>query len=44
MKDLARRHGKTPAQVIFHYALEGGMLPITGTRNAGPPRDRSDGL
>lgn len=35
MKDLARRHGKTPAQVIFRYALEGGMLPITGTRNAG---------
>ena len=35
MKDLARRHNKTPAQVIFRYALEGGMLPITGTRNAG---------
>ena len=34
MKDFARRLGKTLAQVIFRYALQGGMLPITGTRNA----------
>ena len=34
IKYFARRHGKKPAQVIFRYALGGGMLPITGMRNA----------
>ena len=30
---FARRHGKTTAQVIFRFALESGMLPLTGTED-----------
>ena len=33
MKDIARKRGKTPAQIIFRFALEGGMLPLTGTKD-----------
>jgi diketogulonate reductase-like aldo/keto reductase len=29
--DLAERHGKTPAQLVFRFALQLGMLPLTGT-------------
>ena len=32
-KAIARRHGKTTAQVIFRFALESGMLPLTGTKD-----------
>jgi len=28
---IATRHGCTPAQVIFRFALDVGMLPLTGT-------------
>lgn len=28
---IARRLGKTPAQVIFRFALQVGMVPLTGT-------------
>jgi len=28
---IARRHGKTLAQVVFRFAIELGMLPLTGT-------------
>ena len=28
---IAARHGKTPAQIIFAFALAVGMLPLTGT-------------
>ena len=34
MKSIARRYGKTPAQVVFRFAIEVGMLPLTGTKNA----------
>lgn len=34
MKQLARRHRKTASQIIFRYALETGMLPLTGTKSA----------
>lgn len=30
---IARRLGKTPAQVIFRFALQVGMVPLTGTTN-----------
>jgi diketogulonate reductase-like aldo/keto reductase len=30
---LAARHGKTPAQVVFRFAKQLGMLPLTGTRD-----------
>jgi diketogulonate reductase-like aldo/keto reductase len=28
---VARRHGRTPIQVVFRFALDAGMLPLTGT-------------
>ena len=28
---IARRHGKTPAQIVFRFAQQVGMLPLTGT-------------
>ena len=33
MKEIARLHRKTAAQIIFRYALEVGMLPLTGTKS-----------
>jgi diketogulonate reductase-like aldo/keto reductase len=30
---VARRHGMTPPQVVFRFALDVGMLPLTGTTN-----------
>jgi diketogulonate reductase-like aldo/keto reductase len=30
---LAARHGKTPAQIIFRFTQQVGMLPLTGTRD-----------
>ena len=32
-KMIARRHGKTAAQIIFRFALECGMFPLTGTKD-----------
>jgi len=31
---IARQHGVSPAQVIFRFALDIGMLPLTGTTSA----------
>jgi diketogulonate reductase-like aldo/keto reductase len=31
VKKIARRLGRTPAQVIYRFALQAGMLPLTGT-------------
>jgi diketogulonate reductase-like aldo/keto reductase len=31
---IARRQGRTPAQVVFRFALEVGMIPLTGTTDA----------
>ncbi|HYH67178.1 MAG TPA: aldo/keto reductase [Urbifossiella sp.] len=28
---IAERHGRSPAQVVFRFALDLGMLPLTGT-------------
>jgi diketogulonate reductase-like aldo/keto reductase len=39
--DIARRHGRTPAQVIFRFALQLGIIPLTGTTN---PRHMADDL
>jgi len=30
---IATRHGKTPAQVVFRFAQQVGMLPLTGTKD-----------
>jgi diketogulonate reductase-like aldo/keto reductase len=31
---IARRHGRTASQVVFRFALETGMMPLTGTTSA----------
>jgi diketogulonate reductase-like aldo/keto reductase len=35
---IAARHGRTVAQVVFRFALEVGMVPLTGTTDAGHMR------
>lgn len=30
---IAGRHGRTPAQIVFRFALDVGILPLTGTTN-----------
>jgi diketogulonate reductase-like aldo/keto reductase len=37
---IARRHGRTVAQVIFRFALDVGMVPLTGTTD--PEHMRQD--
>ncbi len=36
---IATRHGRTPAQVVFRFALDAGMIPLTGTTSAGHMRE-----
>ena len=31
---IARKHGRTITQIVFRFALEAGMLPLTGTTDA----------
>jgi diketogulonate reductase-like aldo/keto reductase len=40
MRGIAARHGRTIAQVVFRFALDVGMVPLTGTTN--PDHMRSD--
>jgi diketogulonate reductase-like aldo/keto reductase len=35
---IAARHGRTVAQVVFRFALEVGMVPLTGTTDTGHMR------
>jgi diketogulonate reductase-like aldo/keto reductase len=35
---IAERHGRSVAQVVFRFALEVGMVPLTGTTEAGHMR------
>src|SRR5215210_4545091 len=37
---IARRHGRSAAQVVFQFALEVGMVPLTGTTD--PAHMRAD--
>ncbi len=41
VQDIARSHRRTPAQVIFRFALEVGMIPLTGTSD---PRHMAEDL
>jgi len=34
LKRIAQRHGRTPAQIVFRFALDVGMMPLTGTTSA----------
>ena len=36
---IARRHRRSPSQIVFRFALEVGMLPLTGTTSADHMRD-----
>jgi diketogulonate reductase-like aldo/keto reductase len=38
MTRIARRHGRSVAQVVFRFALDVGMVPLTGTTDAGHMR------
>jgi diketogulonate reductase-like aldo/keto reductase len=35
---IAQRHGRTVSQIVFRFALDVGMLPLTGTTDAGHMR------
>lgn len=39
MVAMARRHGKTIAQVVFRFAQQVGMLPLTGTTDVSHMRE-----
>ena len=34
LAQIAEHHGRTTAQIVFRFALEVGMIPLTGTTNA----------
>ena len=34
MAEIAARHGRTASQIVFRFALDVGMLPLTGTTDA----------
>ena len=34
MVQIAKRHGRTVSQIVFRFALDVGMLPLTGTTDA----------
>jgi diketogulonate reductase-like aldo/keto reductase len=36
---IARRHGQSAAQVVFRFALDVGMVALTGTTDAGHMRE-----
>jgi diketogulonate reductase-like aldo/keto reductase len=38
----AQRHGRTVSQVVFRFALDVGMIPLTGTRDAAHMREDLD--
>jgi diketogulonate reductase-like aldo/keto reductase len=39
MVRIARRHGRTVSQIVFRFALEIGMVPLTGTTDSGHMRE-----
>jgi diketogulonate reductase-like aldo/keto reductase len=36
---IARRHGRSVAQVVFRFALDAGIVPLTGTTDPGHMRE-----
>jgi diketogulonate reductase-like aldo/keto reductase len=34
MRRIAERHGRSVSQIVFRFALEVGMIPLTGTTSA----------
>ena len=39
---MAERHGRTVSQIVFRFALDVGMLPLTGTTDAAHMREDLD--
>jgi diketogulonate reductase-like aldo/keto reductase len=39
---MAERHGRTVSQIVFRFALDVGMVPLTGTTNADHMRQDLD--
>ena len=39
LTQIARRHGRSVTQVVFRFALDVGMVPLTGTTNADHMRE-----
>ncbi len=39
MASIASSHGRTPAQILFRYLVERGVVPLTGTRSAAHMRE-----
>jgi diketogulonate reductase-like aldo/keto reductase len=39
---IARRHGRTASQIVFRFALEAGMMPLTGTSDPNHMREDLD--
>ena len=35
---IAERHGRPVSQIVFRFALDVGMVPLTGTTDAGHMR------
>lgn len=40
--DIVERHGRTPAQIVFRFAIQIGMLPLTGTTDPWHMREDLD--
>jgi diketogulonate reductase-like aldo/keto reductase len=40
LRQIAQRHGRTVSQIVFRFALEVGMIPLTGTSD--PEHMRAD--
>jgi len=38
-REIVHRTGRTPAQVVFRFAIQSGMLPLTGTTDAAHMRE-----
>jgi len=35
MQQISKRRGCSAAQIVFRFALQAGMIPLTGTTNEG---------
>jgi diketogulonate reductase-like aldo/keto reductase len=39
LAQIAKRHGRTVSQIVFRFAIDVGMIPLTGTTDAGHMRE-----
>jgi diketogulonate reductase-like aldo/keto reductase len=39
LTQIAQRHGRSAAQIVFRFALDVGMVALTGTTDAGHMRE-----